>query len=61
MKTNDARKKDAPELVKLIAERAQELREFRFGMTGAALKNVRRARTLRREIARLKTVLSEKK
>lgn len=61
MKTNDARKKDAPELKKLIAERATELREFRFGMTGAALKNVRRARTLRREIARLKTVLTEKK
>ncbi len=61
MKTNDVRKKDAPELRKLIQELSGELREFRFGMSGAALKNVRRARTIRREIARIKTVLAEKK
>ena len=59
MKTADVRKKNRTDLVKLLHELATELREFRFGMAGGAKKNIRRARTVRRNIARIKTVLNE--
>lgn len=59
MKTNDIRKKGTAELSKMIAEMETELREFRFGMSGARTKNVRRARELRKDIARIKTVMTE--
>ena len=61
MKTSDVRKKSQDELKKLLNELSQELREFRFGMSGGQKKNIRRARTLRADIARIKTVLNEQK
>ncbi len=60
MKPNDIRKKNPTELRKMVAEMETELREFRFGMSGARTKNVRRARTIRKDIARIKTILSAK-
>ncbi len=60
MKAADARKKDTGELTKLMSELEAELREFRFGMTGGRTKNVRRARAIRADIARLKGILSER-
>jgi large subunit ribosomal protein L29 len=60
MKPTDLRKKSAEELDKLLTELEGELREFRFGMSGGRTKNVRRARVLRHDIARLKTVMSER-
>ena len=59
MKTADVRKKSQTDLVKHLHELVAELREFRFGMAGGAKKNIRRARTVRRDIARVKTVLNE--
>lgn len=59
MKAKDGRKKSTEDLKKLLEERAQELRDFRFGMSGSARKNVRKARTLRADIARIKTILNE--
>lgn len=59
MKTLDIRKKGAPELQKMISELEAELRDFRFGTSGARVKNVRRARTIRKDIARIKTVLKQ--
>lgn len=61
MKTTDVRKKGRTESVKLLHELTAELREFRFGMAGGAKKNIRRARTIRRDIARIKTVMNEQK
>ena len=60
MKPNDIRKKNPAELRKTISEMETELREFRFGMSGARTKNVRRARVIRKDIARIKTILSQK-
>jgi len=60
MKTADIRKKSEPELKKLMAELEEELRVFRFGMSGSRTKNVRQARTLRHDIARIKTVMTER-
>ena len=60
MKPADLRKKNPTELSKLYAELEAELREFRFGMSGGRIKNVKRARAIRADIARIKMVLSEK-
>lgn len=59
MKAKDIRKKSAADLKKELGELTSELREFRFGMSGGRTKNVKRARTIRKDIARIKTVMSE--
>ena len=51
--------KNSTDLGKLLAEREAELREFRFGMSGGHSKNVRMARAVRKDIARIKTILKE--
>lgn len=61
MKTVDIRKKNDTELKKTLTELEGEVKEFRFGMSGGQKKNVRRARAARKTIARIKTVLREKK
>ncbi len=59
MKANDVRKKSSEERKKLLTDLTEELREWRFGMAGAAKKNIRRSRALRADIARLKTIHRE--
>lgn len=59
MKAQDVRKKSPADLKKLREELTTELREFRFGMSGGQKKNIRRARTLRKDIARINTILNE--
>lgn len=61
MKSHDVRKKSPAELSKLLRELADELREFRFGMSGAQKKNIKRARTIRMTMARIRTVMHETK
>ena len=60
MKPADVRKKSTEELNKLVAELEGELRDFRFGMSGGRAKNVRKARTVRHTIARIKTIVGER-
>lgn len=60
MKPADIRKKNPSDIGKLLTELETELREFRFGMSGGRTKNVKRARAIRADIARIKTILSEK-
>ena len=43
------------ELAKELAGAREKLREFRIGMTGSRVKNVREGRVLRRNIARVLT------
>ncbi len=59
MKAKDIRKKSGADLKKEMGELVTELREFRFGMSGGRTKNVKRARAIRKDIARIKTVMSE--
>lgn len=59
MKAIDVRKKSPTELKKLYSELIAELREFRFGMSGGQKKNIRHARTIHKDIARIQTVLKE--
>jgi ribosomal protein L29 len=59
MKAKDLKKKSGADLSKQLVELETELREFRFGMSGGRTKNVKRARTIRKDIARIKTVMSQ--
>jgi ribosomal protein L29 len=61
MKTTDIRKKTSTEQVKLVSELEAELRAFRFGNTGGHSKNVRKSRAIRKDIARIKTIMHETK
>jgi ribosomal protein L29 len=46
------------DLTKLILEKRDALRKLRFGTSGAATKNVKEARTMKKDIARIFTELS---
>ena len=50
--------KTIPELMKLVSEKRENLRKFRFGSSGAAPKNVKESRTAKKEIARIFTEIS---
>lgn len=52
--------KNETDLRKLLAEKREALRVFRFAVAGGKTKNVKEGKTLRREIARVLTVLSAK-
>jgi ribosomal protein L29 len=54
-------KKNYQELVKLLAEKRQALRAFHFGIAGSKNRNIREGRQLRRDIARLMTLLEVRK
>lgn len=55
-----AQKKDT-DLVKLLAEKREELRAFRFNMTGSAMRDVRAARTNKKDVARILTELNARR
>lgn len=57
----DLKNKTPAELTKLLTEKREGLRSFRFGTTGAATKNVKEGMNLRREIARIMTELGSRK
>ena len=52
--------KDAAELTKIVGDKREELRVLRFGAAGSKNKNVKAARTLRKDIARVLTALNAK-
>ncbi len=53
----DITKQDVAEVQKLIADKREALRVFRFGGAGSRTRDVRAGRTLRREIAQALTEL----
>lgn len=54
--------KDEVELKKLLAEKREALREFRFSMKGSRVRNTKEGSILRKDIARiLGTLTSNKK
>jgi ribosomal protein L29 len=61
MKIKEIKTKTREDLNKLISEKREAIRVFRFGSAGAKTKNVKEGRELRKDIARMMTVLSEKK
>ncbi|HEY4521451.1 MAG TPA: 50S ribosomal protein L29 [Candidatus Paceibacterota bacterium] len=54
-------KETVESLQKMIADKREALRVFRFEGEGSRRRNVREGRTLRREIARIMTELSNRR
>ncbi len=57
----DLRKKTKIELQKLHQEKAKALSEFKFGISGGKIKNVREGRKIKLEIAQILTAINETK
>ena len=60
MKTNEIRDLSVEEIAQRISEDERELSRLTFQQAVAGLENPLVLRTLRREIARLKTILNQK-
>ena len=48
------KKKKEIELKKLLNEKKEALRSFRFGLSGSKVKNIKEGRNLRKDIAKIK-------
>ena len=60
MTAKDLINKSKEELEKLLADKREALRVFRFGVAGSKIRNVREGRGIRREIAQILTLLNQK-
>jgi len=60
VKARDLREMTAEELDQRLRERADALMSFRMQQASGAVDNVRAARTARRDIARIKTILRQR-
>ena len=59
MKLKDLRKKNTSELEKELKDKIELLSSFRLGISNSKVKDVKNGRNLKREIARIKTLLAE--
>jgi ribosomal protein L29 len=59
-KIKELREKTAGELNGLLKEKKEALRKFRFGMGHGKVKNTKEAREIKKDIARIFTLLSAK-
>ncbi len=57
---SDYKTHDVAELQKLVADKREALRVYRFGGAGSRSRNVREGRTIRKEIARILTELRKR-
>ena len=61
MKTSELREKSDEELYQLIRERRDDMMHFRLQMATGVVDNVRSSREARKDVARIKTLLNERK
>jgi ribosomal protein L29 len=52
--------KTEKELISMLTEKQTALRNFRFGVTGSKVRNVKEGASLKKDIARILTVLNQK-
>lgn len=50
--------KSVKDLEKMLVEKREELRAFRFGVAGSKVRDIKKGRNVRREIARILTELN---
>ena len=60
MKAKELRQKTEKELDDLLINRSHKLGQFKFDLASKKLKNIRQIRELRRDIARIKTIIKNK-
>ena len=56
----DLKNKSPKDLEKMLVEKREALRAFRFGISGSKTRNVKEGSALRKEIARLMTELRKR-
>lgn len=61
MKIAEMRKKSGLELEKLLGELRRKLRALRFDLASGKVKNIREIRKIKKNIARILTILKEQK
>ncbi|MEK7582140.1 MAG: 50S ribosomal protein L29 [Patescibacteria group bacterium] len=57
---NELKSKKTEDLIKLLGEKRESLRVFRFGISGSKIKNVKEGKCLRKEIARIMSEISSR-
>ena len=57
MKTNEIRQKSKPELQKLLQSSKEKLRQLRFDLSSGKVKNTREIQQIKKDIARILTIL----
>jgi large subunit ribosomal protein L29 len=60
MKIKDLREKNIEELKKLLAEKEESIRKFRFDFATKQVKGIRQIRVEKRDVARIITLIREK-
>ncbi|MEK7501702.1 MAG: 50S ribosomal protein L29 [Patescibacteria group bacterium] len=58
IKMKDITNKTRADLAKMLGERREILRVFRFGGAGAKTKNVKEGRAVRKDVARIMTAIN---
>lgn len=59
MKVDELRKRPKEELERMLRDSRERLRALRFDLTSGKVKNVREVRRIKKEIARILTLLKE--
>ena len=60
MKTSELRQKSKSELQRLLQNNRERLRQLRFDLAAGKVKNVREIRQVKKDIARILTILNQK-
>ncbi len=61
MKTMELRQKSKQELQQLLKENREKVRQFRFDLISGKVKNIRLIRSIKKDIARIMTIMEEEK
>lgn len=61
MRANDLREKTDEELDQILVDRTEDIMHFRLQMATGVVDNVRKSREARKDIARIKTILNERR
>ena len=61
MKATELREKTDQELDQILVEATEDIMHFRLQMATGVVDNVRKARQARRDIARIRTILAERR
>ena len=59
MKSTEIRQKNKEQIITLVHDQREKLKELKFGSAGSKEKNVKLTKTLKKGIARLLTILNE--
>jgi len=60
MKISELRQKSPAELQKMLSEYREKLRQLRFDLAAGKVKNIREIREVKKDIARILTLLNQK-